>query len=481
MKTLYDLLGVRSDADAEALKTAFRKAVKAHHPDLHPGEPHTLWRFRQIVAANGILSDAKQRAAYDQLLKLERQRRRSQWRPLLIDGMSAVIVFTAVMAVAHWIYAPIPHTAVTAIDLGRDATPVEMLMVQASEQTSKKSQEERRDDHADVMETAGLVKSAAVATAGSASIIANVAPAPGVESGATAAGTNDDRAHLIARTGNTAPAVKRPFAAQRVVPVTEPRAVPTPATPPAMLAQPAALPPASSSRALAPQFNGQNSPNPAPARVAPRQLTIDAVRLRQADEPARLSISIADAGANAAAVIGGLAPGSALSAGTPTGPNMWRLPAEDFNDTAVTPPRGFVGVMDLTLEFRLADNTVVDRKVLQLEWLGKNVFAPAKPQPRRFAAAEIALLMKDGATFMANRNIVAARILFQPAAEAGEPAAAFALAETYDPLVLGKLGASGEIQSDVVLARSWYEKAKNLGFAGASARPGESGETIMPR
>jgi len=126
-----------------------------------------------------------------------------------------------------------------------------------------------------------------------------------------------------------------------------------------------------------PQFNGQNSLNPPPARVALPRLTINAVRLRQADEPARLTLSTADASANAAAVIGGLAPGSALSAGTPTGPNTWRLPAEDFNDAAVILPRRFVGVMNLTLESHLADNTVVDRKVLQLEWSSGIVVAPA--------------------------------------------------------------------------------------------------------
>jgi hypothetical protein len=470
MTTLYDLLGVRSDAEAEAIKTAFRKAVKAHHPDLHPGEPHTLVRFRQIVAANGILSDAKQRAAYDQLLKLERQRRRSQWRPLLIGGLSAVTVFTAMMAVAHWIYAPRPHTAVAAINPVRDAAPAEMLMVQVPDQISKKGQDKGRDDRADVMETAGLVQSAAVATTGSASIIATAALAPGIESGATAAGTNDDRAQLITSTGNTAPAAIRPFATLHPMPATEPRSVATPAVPPTTLAQLATLPPASSSRVLAPQFSGQNLLNPAPTRVAPRHLTIDAVRLRQADEPARLTVSTADAGANAAVVIGGLAPGSALSAGTPTGPDTWRLPAEDFNGMAITPPRGFVGVMDLTLELRLADNTVVDRKGLQLEWLGKTVLAPAKPQPRRLEAAEIALMMKNGAAFMANGNIAAARMMFQAAAEAGAPVAAFALAETYDPLVFGKFGASGGIQPDVALARSWYEKAKNLGSAAALER-----------
>ena len=36
MKSLYELLGASADDNAEALQKAFRKAVKAHHPDLHP-------------------------------------------------------------------------------------------------------------------------------------------------------------------------------------------------------------------------------------------------------------------------------------------------------------------------------------------------------------------------------------------------------------------------------------------------------------
>jgi len=60
--------------------------------------------------------------------------------------------------------------------------------------------------------------------------------------------------------------------------------------------------------------------------------------------------------------------------------------------------------------------------------------------------------------------------MFQPAAEAGDPAAAFALAETYDPLVLRKLGAKGGGTADVALAHSWYEKAKDLGSTTAPER-----------
>src|SRR5260370_16544679 len=74
MKTLYDLLGARADDDAEGLRNAFRNAAKANHPDLHTGDPDAGIRFREIVEAYDILRDAAQRAAYDRLLKFERER-----------------------------------------------------------------------------------------------------------------------------------------------------------------------------------------------------------------------------------------------------------------------------------------------------------------------------------------------------------------------------------------------------------------------
>jgi hypothetical protein len=72
MKTLYDLLGALPQDDAEALRTAFRRAVNGAHPDLRPGDPDAALKFRQIVRANEILGDAEQRAAYDDLLEVAR-------------------------------------------------------------------------------------------------------------------------------------------------------------------------------------------------------------------------------------------------------------------------------------------------------------------------------------------------------------------------------------------------------------------------
>ena len=70
MGTLYDLLGALPNDDAEALRVAFRRAAKATHPDTNPGSPDAALRFRQLVRAHNILSDAEQRATYDQLLAI---------------------------------------------------------------------------------------------------------------------------------------------------------------------------------------------------------------------------------------------------------------------------------------------------------------------------------------------------------------------------------------------------------------------------
>ena len=73
MGTLYDLLGALPSDDAESLRTAFRKAAKATHPDINPDNPDAALRFRELVRAYDILTDVEQRATYDQLLAIALQ------------------------------------------------------------------------------------------------------------------------------------------------------------------------------------------------------------------------------------------------------------------------------------------------------------------------------------------------------------------------------------------------------------------------
>jgi tetratricopeptide (TPR) repeat protein len=113
MKTLYDLLDVRPDADVETLKKAFRKAVKAHHPDLHAGDPDAPSRFRQVAAANALLRDANRRAAYDQLLELgrflelERQQLRSERLRTIVERALVAAVVSVALVGGYALFEPI--------------------------------------------------------------------------------------------------------------------------------------------------------------------------------------------------------------------------------------------------------------------------------------------------------------------------------------------------------------------------------------
>ncbi len=65
MKDPYEVLGVQKTADEAAIRAAYRKLAKRHHPDLNPGKPEAAERFKEINAANDILSDAEKRARFD--------------------------------------------------------------------------------------------------------------------------------------------------------------------------------------------------------------------------------------------------------------------------------------------------------------------------------------------------------------------------------------------------------------------------------
>ena len=61
---LYDLLGVARDADADAIKKAYRRLARQLHPDVNP-DPETQEKFKEVSMAYEVLSDPQKRAAYD--------------------------------------------------------------------------------------------------------------------------------------------------------------------------------------------------------------------------------------------------------------------------------------------------------------------------------------------------------------------------------------------------------------------------------
>jgi TPR repeat protein len=80
-----------------------------------------------------------------------------------------------------------------------------------------------------------------------------------------------------------------------------------------------------------------------------------------------------------------------------------------------------------------------------------------------------AMYVGRGDAMLAIKDISAARKFYEYGANAGSARAATALAETYDPAFVTKLGAVG-VRPDPALAATWYRRAAALGDAEAEAR-----------
>lgn len=65
MRDPYEVLGVPRSASAAAIKSAFRKLAKKHHPDSNKGDPKAAARFAEINTANEILGDEDKRKQFD--------------------------------------------------------------------------------------------------------------------------------------------------------------------------------------------------------------------------------------------------------------------------------------------------------------------------------------------------------------------------------------------------------------------------------
>ena len=61
----YESLGVGRDANADDLKSAYRKAAMRYHPDRNPDNAEAEAKFKEINEAYEVLKDDQKRAAYD--------------------------------------------------------------------------------------------------------------------------------------------------------------------------------------------------------------------------------------------------------------------------------------------------------------------------------------------------------------------------------------------------------------------------------
>jgi tetratricopeptide (TPR) repeat protein len=174
MKTLYDLLGALPDDDAEDLRTAFRQAAKATHPDV-TDDPDAPLKFRQIVRANTILSDADQRATYDRLLALTRRQSQGKSkrtiRKVAFDAIT-VACLSAVSIGGYLVFEQVSKASIVPVK-ATDVTARARTEVVAVTPT-KQIDAIGRDTPPDKLESAGV--------AGEAIVPSAPAPAPATDS-----------------------------------------------------------------------------------------------------------------------------------------------------------------------------------------------------------------------------------------------------------------------------------------------------------
>ncbi|MCA9726303.1 MAG: DnaJ domain-containing protein [Candidatus Eisenbacteria bacterium] len=63
----YQDLGVTPDADEAAVKRAYRKLARQHHPDVNPDDKAAESRFKVVNEAYEVLRDSERRRKYDEL------------------------------------------------------------------------------------------------------------------------------------------------------------------------------------------------------------------------------------------------------------------------------------------------------------------------------------------------------------------------------------------------------------------------------
>jgi hypothetical protein len=103
-------------------------------------------------------------------------------------------------------------------------------------------------------------------------------------------------------------------------------------------------------------------------------------------EPIRLGLAIDGSAEGSVVIITGVLAGMDISTGNEVGPDSWQLLPEDVPYAFVAPPEKFVGFVGLIAELRLADDKIVDRQAIYLEWAAPSPLGTAEARHNREGA-----------------------------------------------------------------------------------------------
>jgi hypothetical protein len=166
-------------------------------------------------------------------------------------------------------------------------------------------------------------------------------------------------------------------------------------------------------------------------------------------------------------VLGGAPAGTALSGGASRiGSDTWFLPGGSANRLEITLPESSSTPFEVAIELRRTNGVVAAQTTA---WFA--VPPPGGSETIGLGTDQAATreLLAQGSRLIERGEIVAARSVYQRAAEMGSGEAALALGATYDPNRLWALGAMGMV-GNKERARHWYTRANDLGHPEAGAR-----------
>jgi len=129
MQTHYDVLGVSWKANDDQIRAAFRRSVKACHPDLHAGDRNAERQLREVLAAYEILRRPQRRVIYDRLLRAERSARVQH---VVLTAFTGLVCCSVIAALTMWLpRLPDASSLVAAV-----AAPPETVRVAVAEVTT---------------------------------------------------------------------------------------------------------------------------------------------------------------------------------------------------------------------------------------------------------------------------------------------------------------------------------------------------------